>query len=288
MKASGMTAQGKNEAEGQTGRAVPKTGLGQALRAGLRESWDRLGAVIGISLTWIALCLVALTPGQWLPASVPLGLRIALVALWGGAILAGPTAGAFYVAYLASTHDEATYAAFWSGVRRFFRPALGLVWTQAAITAILAVNLLFYLSLRNGAGWAAAILCGYLLLFWGMQAQYHLPVLIAQEEGVFDTPEGAARRGVLAVLRRSALLTLGAPWFALGLLLVVLLISVAFLLSRFLFVLLWPGMLAMLLTYPTRALLLRFGVLTAPVPETVIPDAEFRLPEPAPPSKAKS
>ena len=143
---------------------------------------------------------------------------------------------------------------------------------------VLSVNLWFYGRLGHVAGTVAMLLCLYLLLFWGMMALSHFPLLIAQEAGVFDEPGRMARRGTLAVLRRAFFLTLGRPFYAFGLLVLVVPLAVLTGLTGVLFALLLPGLLALLTTHSTRALLVQFGVLhPPPPPEAVVPDEKFKL-----------
>src|SRR5437867_2974932 len=100
------------EAEPETTAALPPARLGMALRMWLRETWDRLGLVLAISLTWTLLLSLPLTVGHWLPATLPILARIVIVLLTAVLVLSAPVAGAFMVAHLACARDEVSYADF--------------------------------------------------------------------------------------------------------------------------------------------------------------------------------
>lgn len=263
---------------------VPPVRLGRVLRAGLREVWDRLGLVVGVSLTWMLLLSLLLSLARLLPPTLPVAARNSVFALWAALLLSAPTAGAFHVAHLVFAREEVAYADFWRGARRLVGPATRLGLLHLAALTIFAANLWFYLRLGNLVGILAGLLCLYLLLFWGMMALYHFPLLVAQEAGLFDEPERRAKRGAFAVLRRAFFLTLGEPFFSLGLFAVTALLIVAMGATVVLPPLLGMGTLALLLTPATRALLVKYGVLPLPVVEEPIPDEKFRIADaPKPP-----
>lgn len=268
---------------------LPPARLGRALLSALRLAWDRIGLVMAVSLTWALLLSLLLALGRLLPAMLPLPARDLLMALMAALLLCAPAAAIFWVSHMICSHDEVSYLDFWRGILPFFGPATRLGLVHLAVSVLFAVNIWFYLRLGHAIGIAASVLCLYALLFWGMMAVYHLPVLVAQESGVFDTPERQARRGIVSVLRRAFFLTLGDPFYTLGLLAAVLLIpvlTVLALLLRFpallaviavLWVLLWPGVVALLTTQATRTLLVKYGVLPPPSAEAPVPDEQFRI-----------
>ncbi|HZT40692.1 MAG TPA: carbohydrate kinase family protein [Chthonomonadaceae bacterium] len=263
---------------------MPPARLGRALLSALRLAWDRIGLVIAMSLMWALLLCLPLAVGRLLPALLPPPARDAITALVAALLLSAPAAGIFQVAHLLCSQDEVSYLDLWRGAWRLFGPATRLGLIHLVVSGLFAVNLWFYLQLGHAIGIAATIFCLYALLFWGMMAAYHLPVLVAQETGVFDTPERRARRGAVSVLRRAFFLALGDPFYTLGLLAALLLIvalTLAALLLRFpallaviavLWVLLWPSVAALLATQATRALLVKYGVLPLPSAESPVPD----------------
>jgi hypothetical protein len=256
----------------------PKARLGRALLDGLRLLWERLGLALAMSLTWTLLLLLALWGGALLPATLPSGLRFLLTGVILLLVLAGPTVGAFHLAFLVGAREEAGYLDLWRGAGRLWRSALSLAAVHALVIGGLLLVFAFYLSFKGLLAGIAAMVCLYALLFWGMMALYHFPLLAAQEAGVFDEAGRPARRGLLAVFRRAFYLAFGAPFFTLGLGLCLLLLTVPMLLTGAPFALLWLGTVTLLTTQATRALLVQFNVLPPPPKPEALPDEAFRIP----------
>jgi hypothetical protein len=256
---------------------APVAKLGVAVRLTLRQAWDRLGIVMAISLTWLLLLALPLTLAYLLPSTLSPLLKIGLMALCGTLLLAAPMAGAHQAATLIAEHDEVSYLDFWLGARRLAGPAVRLALIQFLVLALFAANLWFYLHLGGFVGMVAAFFCGYALLFWGMMMTLHYPLLAAQENGVFDEPDRRAKRGAVAVLRRAFFLTLGRPFYTLGLLAIIVPTSILFAMSGVLLALLWAAGVALLTTHATRLLLIQYGVLPPPPVEEPIPDEKFRI-----------
>jgi uncharacterized membrane protein YesL len=259
--------------------APPPARLGRALRAGFRLAWDRLGLVLALSLTWSLLVFVPLTLWHLLPASLPILAREGLAALLAALTLSAPVAGAFLAAHLACVGEEVSYLDFWRGAKSLFGPATRLGLIHLVVWSVLAINLWFYLHVGHLLGGVAALLCLYVLLFWGLMAVYHFPLLVAQETGVFDEPDRCARRGALAVLRRAFYLALGSPFYSAGLLAVTLLLSAVLLGTVALSPLLWLGLIALITTQATHTLLIQYSVLPPPPTGEAVPDGQFRIQE---------
>lgn len=253
------------------------------MRQGFYDCWDRLGLVVAMSLTGtlaltLALSLPYLIPPHLIPHGATAGVALLIGCLAGVALFVLPMAGAFQIAHQIATHDEVSYGDFLRAGWRLYRPAITLLAIDLAVAVGLAANFVFYLKLGGLFGLVAMLFCLYLLLFWCLMALSHFPLLIAQEAGLFDTPERPARRGALPVLRRALYLTLGRPFYALGLGALVLPLSALCLLSGVLLALFWLGLIALLLTQANRALLIQFAVLPPPPPqEAIIPDEQFRI-----------
>ena len=264
--------------EPQTAAIGPSARLTRALKQGLLDAWDKLGLVVGMSLTGTLVVLLALSFERLVPRSLPFIVHLGVVMGTITLLLPLPLAGSFHIAHLIATRDEISYLTFWQTGLHLYRKALALLATDFLVLGGLGINLWFYTRFGNLLGLCALLLCIYLLLFWCLMAQYHFPLLIAQEAGVFDTPDIRARRGTFAIVRRSFFLTLGRPFYAVGLLVIVLPLLVVCVLSGVLLALIGFGLLALLLTHSTRALLLQFGVIPPPPPpEEVIPDLKFRI-----------
>jgi uncharacterized membrane protein YesL len=231
---------------------------------------------MALSLTFALLLCVPVTVAGLLPA-LPILVRNGLVLAVAALVFSAPMAGAFFVAHLVSTYDEVSYADMWRGAKRMFGPATRLGLIQCGVLSVLAVNLWFYANVGHLIGGVAALLCLYALLAWGMMAVYHFPLLVAQEAGLFDEPNRRARRGARAVLRRAFFLAFGSPLFSAGLLAIALAFSALVVATVALIPLLWLGVVAMLTTQATRALLVQYGVLPSPVQEEAVPDEKFRI-----------
>lgn len=270
-----------NAAVELTGKAETlntRADLGRVLKQAIRDGWDKLGLIVGVSLTTTILLSMALWLERLVPRSAPAWAHLLFAALALLAVLSLPVGGAFGVAHQIATRDELGYGAFWRGALRLYPQALRLAACDALILATLVVNIWFYARTRNVAGLAAMLLCVYLLAMWALMAVYHFPLLVAQEAGVFDEPDKPARRGTFAVLRRAFFLTLGRPGFAVGLSAALLALTALCGVTGVLLAVIWPVLAALMLTLATRALLVQYAVLPPPPPvEAVIPDEKFKI-----------
>jgi len=124
-------------------------------------------------------------------------------------LLSPPTMGLFaackpYVEYRpreAGSLLRGTRQSFWRG------QTAGLLWMMG--TVLLSGNLGFYLSHGGKMGLFLALLMGWALLFWLLMALFLFPLLTFQNTSIGT------------IFKRSALLVLGDPWFALFLLVAV-------------------------------------------------------------------
>ncbi len=173
---------------------------------------------------------------------------------------------------------ETGWLDLWSGALELFAPAAVLGLIQAVIWFVGAVALWFYVSQHSVVAVLATIVCIYCNLMWAVLTPLQLPLLVMQERGVFDEQEKRARRGTLAVIRRSFFLMIGAPAAAFGLLVAnvaILLLSVITVVTVPLFTV---GMLAMVNDQAVTALLVRFTVLPPPPdPAEAVEDEKFRV-----------
>src|SRR5258708_7940442 len=88
--------------------AIRKARFGRAFMAGLKETWDRLGLVVMISLTWFLVLASALSVGGWTAGGAPFAWRVGLMGTLVVLALSAPTAGAHYVAHLVFERREFT------------------------------------------------------------------------------------------------------------------------------------------------------------------------------------
>lgn len=247
--------------------------LGRSLLAALRSVWERLGAVLLISLSGTALLLLSLLPGLILPAALPLAVRYLGIGLIVTILFSPFLAASYDAALRISTHREVTTPSFLQAVRQFGSVAIRLGLLHLAMILILVVNAGFYLQLSGIAGRAAALLCLYVGLVWSAMALYQGPLMVLQETGAFDEPDRPAKRGAKAVIRRSFFLVLGEPIFSFGLWMAILLWSAAATLTAVGTAMFWLGGVCILTTAPTLALLVKYGVID-PVEGEEAPPAE--------------
>ncbi|HLJ56144.1 MAG TPA: hypothetical protein VKT77_13980 [Chthonomonadaceae bacterium] len=256
--------------------AAPPARLGRVLGDAARSAWDRLGLLLGVSFTWMAALSAPLSLERALPRGTPGVAHLAFIAAIP-LFTAAPTAGAFALAHRIASHREAAYGDLWRDGVAHFGAALRLQYAQVAVTSLLVTALVFYARIPAWPARAAVSLCGYVLLLWLMMLAVQWPLFILQESGALDDADRRARRGAIAAIRRSAFLALGRPFFSAALLAAAALITVAMAATAVLPAILWAGVMAMLTTIATRALLVEYGVLPPPPAQEPVPDLQFRI-----------
>ena len=254
----------------------PAARLGIAIRRGVLTIWENLGLLVAASVTWAFLVSLPLSIERWLPNTTPAAVRLAVLAL--APILAAlPTAGVFSLAHRIAIQAEVSYAHLWRDGAALFGVALRLILIQTAAALVGGVALSFYLRVPGWAGRGGIMISGYGLLLWAMMLVHQWPALIIQESGGLDEPGRPARRGAAAAVRRSFFLALGAPFYSLALLGALLCVLLLACLTIVLPALIGMGAVAAATTFATRALLVQFRALPAPVQRAVIPDEQFRI-----------
>ena len=233
--------------------------LALGLRLGFRDTYDYLGSLLLLSLVWTVLIGTIAVVGQSVVISLtgslprPLAALLGFVAALAGVVLtAAPlTAGLFRYARNAAARQEPELFDLAWGFRCALRSSLGLGALQALGTVVLAGNCYFYLAQRHPVAVVIGAVFAYVLAFWLLACCYQWPLLVEQEL----TP--------LRAVKKSALLALDNFPFTLGLALVITLLSLLLWATVLGGVMLWPGLIAMLLTQATRELLRKYGVLGA-------------------------
>jgi uncharacterized membrane protein YesL len=256
-----------------SGEAAPATSrrrvsLGVALRLGLRDTYDYLGALMLLTFAWTMLAFAGVVGGQAvgltlfgaLPPTLAVVLAVAC-ALLGLVLVGSPvTAGVFrYARNAAARQEPELYDLAW-GFRTVWRSSLGLGAIQAFGALLLAGNCYFYVSQRHPVVVVIGAVFGYVLAFWLLACLYQWPLLAEQQL----TP--------IAAVKKSALLVLDNFGFTLSLALLLAVVSVALWLTVIGGALLWAGAVAMFLTQATRELLRKYHVL--PPDPTLDPIAE--------------
>lgn len=231
--------------------------FGLALRLGLRDTYDYLGAILVHSFLWTMVTGTAATAGQslglrWFAALPPLFAAV-LAFLTGvvALVLVGSplTAGVFrYARNAAARAEPELYDLAW-GFRRALGKSLGLGAIQIAAGLLLAGNCYFYVTRSHPVAVVVGAVFGYLLAFWGVACLYQWPLLVEQEL----SPAAAVKKSALLVLDNFGFTALLAVFLAV--LTAVLWVTVIG------GTLLWAGGTAMFLTQATRELLRKYGVL---------------------------
>ncbi|MCX6379377.1 MAG: hypothetical protein NT023_07840, partial [Armatimonadetes bacterium] len=250
-------------------RLRPLYTLGQ----GIRATWDRLGLVLAVSLSWSTVLMLLLLVWQKLARLLPPLPGNLLGACLIALVMPALYTGIVYVAHEAVRFEEVSFADVGRAFKRFYSVATKLGAVQIAVLLALQLNLLFYVSWKTTGGLMATLLCLYVLLFWAMMLVYQYPLLIAQETGMLDEPElgKTAKRGAVAVIRRSFYLALGSPLYTVACLVGIALITTLMGATAVLFVSLWAGMIAFITTISTRELFIKYEIVSAPVELKVIP-----------------
>jgi hypothetical protein len=252
----------------------------RTIRFAVRAAWDALGFVCAASLTLFVLLAfpLILLANTAQTASLPARLAgVGAAAILYLALIPPAYAGVCWLARLIIEHDEASYLDILRGARRMYGRAFALGFAQLGITTVLLANLVFYLSRGGFLFLILAVLFLYLLVFWGMNAVYHWPLLVAVEAGVL-LRDGDRPSGLGAVFRNAFLLAFSAPGFTFAVLLLIIVLGVPLSISGVGLALLFPGFTAFLTTQAARDQLVRFHVLPAqPDPDEPVVDERWRV-----------
>lgn len=155
--------------------------MGSALRAvgrSFRDWWDEMFLMVGVNLVWALLALPLVT---FCPA----------------------TMGATYLTSEKARGRRVEFELFWRGFRTYFGKSWALGGINAVVTAMVIVNILFYLQQTSWLFYFTIIWI-YVLLIWLGVTLYVFPLAIHQED-----------KSVKLVYRNAALLALGRPVFTL-------------------------------------------------------------------------
>ncbi len=262
-----------------TGQAPFRPTLLRALRLAMRDLWDHLGFVISFSLLHsllIPLLLsvpLSLTKLIHLPPK-PGYLLLTLLAL---PIFPPLFAGYCFVAYRICLGRSVSWAYLLQGFRQHYWAAVRLGLFQLVITFGLLANLLFYTYWHHPFGSLFSLFWAYILLCWSLLLLYQYPLLVLQENGVFDEESRRARRGALAAIRRSFFLTLGNPLYTVGLLCITALLVLLCFLTGIAWILLYPALPLQLVTRATCLLLARYDLVPPPPKDAPVADAPWHV-----------
>lgn len=168
----------------------------QIIKKTFRQSYDYLGLVLGASLSWFAVLLIA---GVFLQGKIgPPGLGFALALLALLFLVAPWMAGAFATARKIARKDDPGPFDLLTGYKQLFWPAGGLLLLDLVIATILLADLWFFLNLMSSqigplrfASLFMMVITAYAGALWGLGAIYHWPLLIEEDGAVLKVQKKA-------------------------------------------------------------------------------------------------
>ena len=233
-----------------------RASLTSALRTGFRAVYDNLGYVVLVTFVVFLVTVALLAAAVWIVNAMKPGMGGVVLFLPGVFAAYLGAVGAFCHANRSVYHEGPSLADTWTGIKTLFRPALGLFVLDLAITALLAGDTIFFLTVKSNPAFPLlGIACGYLTLAWLMMTMYHLPLLAAQL-----SMESGPRPFV--VVRKSFLLMMDNPGFTVGLFLAIIALAVICAVPALVgTAVFYLGAAAFILTHALRELFVRYGII---------------------------
>lgn len=252
---------------------VRPASLSRALKKGFREAYDHLGYTVLSSFFIFIVSSLVFSLG-W--AAYRLSPSIAGIVLFLPAVLVYWLCmlGVFYYANKVVSHESPSVSDTLRGIRVLLLPAIPLFLVDLIISTVLLGDAVFFFRLavlrKTLAFNMAGVFFASITLIWLMMFQYHLPLLVAQLK-----IESGPRVGV--VLRKSFLLLADNLGFTVGLFVVIIAFTALCVLPKFIGIaILYPGVVAFLLTHALRDLFIKYGIVEEE-PEVV--EDRWRLPD---------
>lgn len=182
----------------------------------IRNMYDELFPLSGMGMIWFLMAVVpplgVLQLAQaYLSNSPALGIVLLLIAL----IPAPPaTAALYHVTSFIAREKRIEFNYFWQGFKAYFWKSWVVAGVLLVIGAILVVDVFFYLRSSNTFFAIIGFLGIWALALWLAIQVYLFPLMVHQEE---------KRLGL--ILKNGGLLTLAYPFFALGILIGIALVT---------------------------------------------------------------
>ena len=182
----------------------------------IRNMYDELFPLSGMGVIWF---LMAVVPPlgvfelaqTYLPNNPVLGIVLVLIAL----IPAPPaTAALYYVTSFIAREKRIEFNYFWQGLRTYFWKSWAVAGVLLVIGAILVIDVFFYLRSSNTLFAIIGFLGIWALALWLAIQVYLFPLMIHQED-----------KRLRLILKNGSLLTLAYPFFALGILIGIVLVT---------------------------------------------------------------
>jgi len=186
----------------QRDRDAHRPGVVRTLRKSVADAWLYLGLFVAVNVAWVVLVGLPLgVLGRLATRYTVFALGIVLTVLTtaaGNAIL-------FHVTNRMA-HGEVSLRDFGVALTEHFLRSLALLVIIAAIVALGAFNVFFYLKVVSAPGWRIiGMIWGYVIALFALAMLYSYPVMIEQ------------KCGPLSAMKRSGLLFLDNPVYTLGL-----------------------------------------------------------------------
>lgn len=184
--------------------------------------YEHLGSFLLLNLLVLLQGLAGLAVGLFLgvPFAGAPGLRLALLVLGCGIAVAPALAGLFcYVRAVCDPDMLSSLPQYWHGMRTYAVRSWLLLAAEAAVAALIFLNVRFYAAVHGVAGSAIMLVVLLLGLVWSMANLYAWPLLVRD-----------LTWGVLA--RNSVLLAMAAPFSTIAILLSLGLLSALLILIR--------------------------------------------------------
>ncbi|MCU0503763.1 MAG: DUF624 domain-containing protein [Anaerolineae bacterium] len=201
----------------------------------LLSLYNDLFLLIGMSLLWW------LTGGFFLALAVIVGYPMLYIGgpWWLAPILAIPagpaTAALAHVTHRVARELRADRSFFFEGFREYWKRALGVSTILALVTAILILNLLFYVSRPEPFVQALSLLFVLLLVYWLSVQIYAFPILAGMKEP-----------SVLGAIKMALMMAFANPLFSVLIVVIAAALTTLSVVLAILVLLLWPAMMLLL------------------------------------------
>lgn len=147
------------------------------------DVYDNLFPMVGMNLLWllVSIPVVIVVTGVLMLFQLPSTIAFSVALLFAVLAPSPASVGVHVYANHLVKEDRVEFELFWSGLRSLWSRSLALLAIGVAGTALLGVNLYFYLTNDTQILHYLAILWLYGLILWAMMLLYMNPLLVEQE-----------------------------------------------------------------------------------------------------------
>ena len=182
----------------------------------IRNVYDELFPLSGMGLIWFVMAVVPplgvlQLVATYLPNNVALGIVLLLISM-----IPGPpaTAALYYVTSLMAREKRIEFNYFWQGLKTYYWRSWIVAGVLLVIGVILVVDVVFYLRSSNTFFAIIGFIGIWALALWLAIQIYLFPLMIHQED-----------KRLRLIFKNGSLLTLAYPFFALGILIGIVLVT---------------------------------------------------------------